>query len=318
MNHANPMVLLTGAFGNLGQRVLTKLKTKGYRVRAMDLDTPLNRKGAQNAAGNYDEVQWADIRKVDWSEALRGVSSIIHLAAIIPPLTDDAPALAEAVNVDASVRLIEALEQQVPPVPLVFASSVTVFGYPTTHTLKRAEDEPKPSDNYTRHKVAVEQRLSASTIPWTVVRIGASIDGNRTTGKAMVQRMFATHPDNPVEYVHPDDVATAAVNALDNPEALRRIFLLGGGKSCQVTQYDLLSASLDAMGIKLPKDMLGSEQFYTHWMDTAESQRVLQFQHHSFDDYRADLAGTLGRWRPLVKPFAPLVLWGLKRYLHSK
>jgi len=318
MNHTNSMVLLTGAFGNLGQRVLAKLKAKGHRVRAMDLDTPLNREGAANATGNYDEVQWADIRTVDWAQALQGISSTIHLAAILPPVTDAAPALAEAVNVGASVRLIEALEQQITPIPLVFASSVTVFGYPATHTPKRAEDEPKPSDNYTRHKVAVEQRLSSSPIPWTVVRIGVSVDGHRTASKPMVQRMFATAADNPVEYVHPDDVATAAVNALDNPEALRRIFLLGGGKSCQVTQYDLLSASLDAMGIRLPKDMLGNEQFYTHWMDTAESQRVLQFQHHTFDDYRADLAKTLGRWRPLVKPFAPLVLWGLKRYLRSK
>ena len=192
MNHANSMVLLTGAFGNLGQRVLAKLKAKGYRVRAMDLDTALNRKGAEIATGNYDEVQWADIRQVDWSQALQGVSSIIHLAAILPPTTDEAPALAEAVNVGASLRLIEALEQQPTSTPLVFASSVTVFGYPATPTLKRAEDEPKPSDNYTRHKVAVEQRLSASTIPWTVVRIGASVDGHRTTSKAMVQRMFAT------------------------------------------------------------------------------------------------------------------------------
>ncbi|MBK8103969.1 MAG: hypothetical protein IPK30_12130 [Cellvibrionales bacterium] len=32
------------------------------------------------------------------------------------------------------------------------------------------------------------------------------------------------------------------------------------------------------MGITLPRDMLGSDRYYTSWMDTAESQDILQFR----------------------------------------
>lgn len=131
----------------------------------------------------------------------------------------------------------------------------------------------------------------------------------------MTRRQFATSSDNPVEYVHPADVALAAVNALDNPEALRRIFLIGGGPNCRVTQYDLLSSPFAALGVTLPREMLGQGQFYTYWMDTQESESILRFQRHSFDDFRQDLRRTIGRWRPLAAPLASLVLWGLRRSL---
>jgi len=55
MSQPRASVLVTGAFGNLGRRVLAELKARGYRVVAMDLDTPANRKGERGAAGSYTQ-----------------------------------------------------------------------------------------------------------------------------------------------------------------------------------------------------------------------------------------------------------------------
>ena len=316
MSQSSPSVLVTGAFGNLGRRILSEPKSRGYRVAAMDLDTPANRQGESRAAGTFDTVCWGDIRHADWRTMLQGQQAVIHLAALLPPVSERVPALAEAVNLHATLRLIETLENRVEPVQLIFPSSVTVFGYPPGKGLKRVQDDVQPSDNYTRHKIAVEQRLASSLIPWSVLRIGVSVDGHiPKTEMAMTRRQFATAPDNPVEYVHPADVALAAVNALKNPEALGRIWLIGGGPSCRVTQYDLLSAPLAALGVALPIDMLGKGEFYTHWMDTEESQRVLRFQRHGFADFRQELNQTIGRWRFVARPLAPIILWGLRRSL---
>ena len=100
--------------------------------------------------------------------------------------------------------------------------------------------------------------------------------------------------------------------------ALVRFTTVRGGPSCRVTQHDLLSAPLVALGVGLPRDMLGDGQFYTHWMDTVESERVLRFQRHSFEDFRRELQQSIGRWRPLVQSFAPLVRWGLRRTLRGE
>lgn len=310
-------VLVTGAFGNLGQMVLAELKRRDFRVLAMDLDSPRNRQVAAQMTALCDEVAWGDLRSIDFKPLLQGCIAVIHLAAVLPPVTDNAPELAHDINVNATLRLIADIDSRVKKPLLIYPSSVTVFGYPEPATrLMRAEDSVEPSDNYTRHKVEVEQALAASQIPWSVLRVGVSVD-SRTLGadRSMMRKLFAVSPDNPLHYVHPRDVAVAMANAINNPRAQGRVLLLGGGEDCRVTQHQFLSAALNAMGIKLPREMLGSDRYYTSWMDTTESQEILQFQQHSFADYQADLRQRL-RWaRLLMKPFAPLVLWGMRRAL---
>lgn len=308
-------VLVTGALGRLGQLVIDTLRARGFRVLPMDLDTPANRKTARRL-GHAQDMLWGDIRKVEFAPLLPQVCAVVHLAALLPPVTESAPTLAEAVNLHATLRLIDALEACAAPPLLIYPSSVTVFGYPVDTRLKTVADAPKPSDNYTRQKVQVEQRLAQSAIPWCVLRVGVSVDA-RTLGteREMMRRLFAVSPDNPVEYVHPADVAEAIANCLDNPDALHRIWLIGGGPDCRVTQHAFLSAALDALGVTLPRDMLGSDAFYTHWMDTAESERVLRFQKRGFDSYRREMAQRLGWLRPLVRPLAPLVRWGMRKAL---
>ncbi len=310
-------VLVTGAFGNLGQMVVAELKQRDYRVLAMDLDNPRNRQVAAKMTALCDEVAWGDLRTLDFKPLLQGCVAVIHLAAVLPPVTDSAPELAHDINVKATLRLIADIESRVKKPLLIYPSSVTVFGYPEPATrLMRVEDSVAASDNYTHHKVEVEQALAASSIPWSVLRVGVSVD-SRTLGadRSMMRKLFAVSPDNPLHYVHPSDVAVAMVNAINNPRAQGKVLLLGGGEDCRVTQHQFLSAALNAMGINLPREMLGTNRYYTSWMDTTEAQEILQFQQHSFTDYQADLRQRL-RWvRCFAKPFAPLILWGMSRAL---
>jgi len=194
-----------------------------------------------------------------------------------------------------------------------------VFGYPEpAQKLMRTDDPVAPSDNYTRHKVQIERCLAASAIPWCVLRIGVSVD-SRTLGAdlSMLRRLFRVSPDNPLEYVHPRDVATAVANCIATPRAVGKIFLIGGGGDCRITQHQFLSAAINALGISLPRNMLGTERFYTSWMDTAEAQDILRFQKHSFADYQQDLRQRLRSLRWITAPLAPLVLWAMRRILRG-
>lgn len=310
-------ILVTGAFGNLGQMVLAELKQRGYSVLAMDLDNPANRKVAGRLKPLYDEVAWGDLRSIDFKPLLQGCLAVIHLAAVLPPVTDNAPALAHDINVKATLRLIADIDSRVNKPLLVYPSSVTVFGYPEPATRLMHPDDPvAPSDNYTRHKVEVESALAASSIPWAVLRVGVSVD-SRTLGAdlSMMRKLFAVNPDNPLHYVHPRDVATAMANAINNPRALNRILLLGGGADCRITQHQFISAAINALGIQLPRDMLGTDRYYTSWMDTTDSQDILQFQRHRFVDYQNDMRQRLRLVRWLTAPLAPLVLWIMRKLL---
>jgi len=84
-------ILLTGAFGNIGQNVLRLLLDVGYDVRCFDVETESNKKVYKTFArvrwqARKMEMVWGDISKPDHiKEAVQDVEAIIHLAAIIPP-----------------------------------------------------------------------------------------------------------------------------------------------------------------------------------------------------------------------------------------
>lgn len=127
-------VLLTGAFGNIGQHTLNFLVELGYEVRVFDIKTKDNIKTSKAYLDvpwieRRLEVRWGDIRNVDdISNAVEGVSAIIHLAAIIPPASEKNPELARAVNVEGTHNLVNAAKNLDPLPKLIFTSSVSVYG----------------------------------------------------------------------------------------------------------------------------------------------------------------------------------------------
>lgn len=312
-------VLVTGACGNLGQMVLKELAARKIPVLATDLDSPANRRVARDNPRLYRTLRWSDIRHARFFELIGNASAVIHLAALLPPATETAATLADAVNVGATLKLIETIEAMPQPPLLVFPSSVTVFGHPRAQAatvLKKADDAVCASDNYTRHKITVEQRLREGKLPYCILRVGVSVDARTLAAdSATLKKLLQVAPDNPLEYIHPIDVATAIVNCLGNDAAIGRTLLLGGGERCRITQHQFLDAALSAAGIALPRDSMGTDTYYTHWMDTAESNRILRFQQHAFDDYRAEMRARLRFVRPLLRPFAPLLRLLLRQWL---
>jgi UDP-glucose 4-epimerase len=115
-------VLLTGAFGNVGRYAIDALLEEGHAVVAFDLATPRSRKAAAGIDPRVSVV-WGDLTDpASVGPALDGVDAVVHLAALVPPLVDRAPALARRVNVDATRSLIALMERSPTARRLVFAS----------------------------------------------------------------------------------------------------------------------------------------------------------------------------------------------------
>ncbi len=323
-------VLLTGCFGNIGEKVVTKLLVKGYRVIGFDLDNPKNRKVAKGL-GSSLEIVWGDITdEVLVRKLVARADAVIHTAAMLPHLTEVMPALAERVNIGGTASIVGAIQDEKAKgknIHLVFTSSVSVHGL-------NSHDSPYPkkitaplqaADKYAASKIRCEELIDGSEISWTVVRIGACLDADSKVGDEDVKKglrvLFGVHPDCRIEYVHPLDVATAVVNAVDNPEAVGRKFFLGGGKHCQTTWHDFGAVTFVAMGLGLPpREYYSTGSYYTDWMDTGESQEILQFQKHTLDDYRREVAGKFKWIRPLLWLVSPLLrkyLFGMSPYIKS-
>jgi N-methylhydantoinase B/oxoprolinase/acetone carboxylase alpha subunit len=89
-----------------------------------------------------------------------------------------------------------------------------------------------------------------------------------------------------------------------------------------VTYRDYLTRLLAAMGIKpLPDKAFSDAEYVTDWVDTVESEALLRYQRHTFDDIAAAIAASLG-WRrrlvPLVEPFARRAMLKLSPYYRAR
>lgn len=309
------LVLVTGAFGNLGRTVVDHLVREGLRVRAFDLPAAARRRAA--ALPPEVEVCAGDItRAADVERAAAGVDAVAHLAALLPPLSERQPEVARRVNVAGTRLLVEALCRQRPGAPFVLASSCSVYGpAQAARGLAGAESPTEATDVYTETKLAAEELLRASDLSWVIFRLGAAIEGSAAATDPIVLRlMFEIDPEHPIELVHGEDVARAVARALAVPAAHRRVLPIGGGASCRLTQVQLLELSLGVVGVtNLPRKAFGRAPYYTSWLDTAESQRLLDYQRHDLAAIRRDLEARFGRWRPLLRVAAPLVRRGLLR-----
>jgi short-subunit dehydrogenase len=297
-------VLLTGAFGNIGTNTIEALRQQGHQVTAFDLPTKANIKSAKRFK-NKIKICWGDIRlRRDIAAALLGQDVVIHLAAIIPPDSERNPERAEEVNIGGTHNLLEAAKGRANPPKLIFSSSVSVFGCkfdcPPPRTV---EDSLEPSDNYSRHKIVCEEMIKSSGIRWAILRFPA-VPSLRSMGIDPI--MFEISLSTRIEFLHPKDAGLALANAVSSDDVWGKILLMGGGKEAQFEYCDYVGRTLESVGIgRLPSEAFGCRPFYTDWMDTSESQRILQYQHHTFDDYLLEFKANLGlkgHFIPLVRP----------------
>lgn len=307
-------VLLTGPFGTIGTRVLDELLSRQHEVTCFDLDTPVNRKVARRYDGRIRMV-WGDITQpASVAAAVAGQGAVIHLAAIIPMQSEMNPVLAEKVNVQGTQHVIDAIAAQASPPRLVFPSSISVHGFSNTRQPPCRVDTPMDArDHYAGHKIECEKRLRASRIPWVILRIGACTDAlNQKTADAgaMLRHTFTLDINTRIEYLHPRDAAIAMANALENPAVVGKTLFLGSGLSSQTTWLEFINIIPRAMGIgDLPASAFGREPYYTDWMDTAESQALLDFQHYGLDAYKQEVASQWRYLRYLVWPCRPMIRW---------
>lgn len=306
-------ILITGAFGNLGLMCVERALALGHEVCCIDVYSHENRRRA-DAYGHRVHVMFGDIRDVSMmADAVEGADGIIHHASVLPPLTETHSHMAWAVNVEGTRQLIRLAERESArsqrPIRFIFPSSVTVFGTPTLGEAPRTvEDAVAASDNYTDHKLQCEQMLRASSLLWSILRVGVSVDARTlSTDWHTFTSLLRVRENNPVEYVHPKDVAFAMCQALSAQDAIHKTLLIGGGPDCQITQAEFLGVAIQACGLTVDHRVFGQRAFYTHWMDTSESQHILQFQQHTFDHYQQEMAGALANVRRVLTPLRPMV-----------
>ena len=159
-----PVVLITGAGGEIGHSLVTRLGAEGVSLITIDLH-PLGPELVPLVARTFTGSV-TDTNLLDRLLAEFEVDLIFHLAALLSTRGEFTPVASHQVNVEGTLNMLEFAQRQGEshgrPVVFVYPSSVAAYGIPDLDTKMRAgrvrEDAfPRPKTMYGCNKLYCEQ-----------------------------------------------------------------------------------------------------------------------------------------------------------------
>jgi len=237
-------VLVTGANGYVGSRVVKALVEHGYYVRTLVRPTgspeKLKRLGV--------EVFLGDVRHVEGvSSAAEGMQIIVHMAAgmkgthefMVDSCVRGTQSVAEAALLQGVKRVI-------------YMSSLSVYDYAgqrngTEFTESSSlEAQPETRGAYSLGKRHAEDialsHLADNAVPWTILRpsliVGRGSDIFAPVGSKIGNKLVCLGSRRKrLPLVHVDDVAAAVLQVLQNPHTKGQVYVVSDSDTITVQSY---------------------------------------------------------------------------------
>ncbi len=228
-------VMVTGGNGLIGSRIVRKLLERGEDVMSFDLapprsNLPLHRHLADVPFYRGDITQLPQLLE---AAHIHQVDRIIHMAALLPPDTEDRPHFGMQVNIQGANNVFEAarwsgIER------VVYASSIAVYGVQETFGERplTEDDLTAPSNVYGMTKAANDFAAAKYRERYGLdlrgIRIGTVFGHGRTTGMTgIIGGLLLSRPalGLPVDLPFRSEEASPMIHAEDAAEIFVQVAL---------------------------------------------------------------------------------------------
>lgn len=259
-------LLVTGASGNMGSEVLKQNMETG-RVKGIVLlrKKPANEKLAAKLKkqwGDDIEIIFGDLsKKEDCIKAVEKADYVFHCAAVIPPVSDHNPKLAESTNYYGAVNLCEAIKENPRHDEIKFIEVGTVAEYGNRtyqHPWGRVGDPLLVSafDFYAVTKLRAERHIIESGLRyWVSLRQSGILYDNFMMNNMHDGLMFHTCWNTPIEWATARSSGLMAKNLIIGdmdgtlPDKFwRHVYNIGNGEAARVTGYETFQSGFGMMG----------------------------------------------------------------------
>jgi len=270
-------VAIVGGAGRLGKSLATGLRGRGHRVRVFDLPV-VDFSGLEDIEQIKGDV--TDAQAI--SSAVGGTNTVIHLAALMPLKSEADREFTWHVNVEGTRNVVDVISSLDPSIHLIFSSSVATYGDTTREQSPIGADCPQQAlDIYSETKIAAEQVIKTSPLPWTILRIA----GIAVPELLEPPQIWPFQQDQRVEFVNRDDVALAIANCVGNDAVRGKVLNIGGGPSWQMRGWQYVKGYYDIYELPLDEATFQENPGWFDWYDTEDSQRLLNYQQTSWQDF---------------------------------
>jgi nucleoside-diphosphate-sugar epimerase len=210
-------ILVTGATGKVGSRLIKRLSQRGDRVRALVRDS----KRAADLRGDRIELALGDLLEEDsLAAAARDMDAVVHCAAFFRGAT---PEQAHAVN-DGGTQHLANAARTASVKRFLFTSTGLVYG-PNGGRPAREDDPCAPMDAYPASKLAAERFLLAMEgLDVRVLRLPFVYGDGDPHIEEVIPMMRGFPPAQRMSIGHHADIAQAVARLLDAPSPAHRVY----------------------------------------------------------------------------------------------
>jgi nucleoside-diphosphate-sugar epimerase len=281
-------ILITGGAGSFGRQLASILHEKGHLLKIFDLES-CNYSFYKDWDNTFilpgDITQASSIKN-----AVKEVDMVFHLAAILPPASEIDKKRTFRVNVEGTRILLDVLGN-IPKTPdIIFTSSVSVYGDTSKEGQLIGQDHRvNPNDWYAESKAEAEQMLFSSNLPYVNLRISGVV----IPAFLDPPDPWAFQEDQKIELICLTDLTSAMASLAGNSDAIGKNFILAGGKSWQVKGKDYVQRWGEIMEIPYEEMNFPRQPGWLNWYDTDESQRLLNYQKTSIEDFYVQLSAAV-------------------------
>lgn len=266
-------VLVTGGAGAIGARIVANLMARGLSV--VSFDTEAEQPRLNELRGN-DKLTCigGDIRaESDMRAAVEahGVEHIIHMAALLAPVTEEEPALGMAVNITGTNNVLEAA-RQASIKRVVYPTSMGVYGDQSLYGDVAVDEDSEryPYNLYGYSKLINEEAAKAYTRNFGLdtrgLRIATVFAHGRVTGRSaagarIISCAAVGEPivsnvaaEQVTPFIYVDDVAESLVRLCFTEDLDRPIYVGGNIYTSIGNIIDIVRSYMPDCDIRFEKD----------------------------------------------------------------
>ena len=263
MSNKKPILLVTGGAGYVGSTLMRDALAEGYRVRCLDLLVY----GGKSIVGLWNHPDFdfikGDVRsKKDLEQALNGVDTIVHLAAIVGDLPcQAAPKSAYQINFQGT-RILADMAKKRGIKRFVYASTCSTYGVSDTFSPIEETNALNPVSLYAESKIDCEKYLLSlkdESFHPTMLRFGTAYGVSFRTRFDLLINSFAYEALNEEvivvfaakmwrPYVHVRDMGVIILNIIKSPESnVSGEIFNAGATSHNYTKEDIIKMFLEVL-----------------------------------------------------------------------
>ena len=243
-------ILITGASGFIGSFIVEEALKRGFETWAA-VRRSSSKEWLQDERIHFIELNLSSKEQLTDQLKPHQFDYVVHAAGVTKCLNKQD---FHRINTEGTKNLVDAfLELQMPLKRFVFISSLSIFGAireQQPYQEIRESDTPQPNTEYGRSKLAAEQYLATTTLPYIILR-PTGVYGPREKDYFIMAKSIKQHSDFAVGYKRQDitfvyvkDVVQAVFLALDKGDNGRKYFLSDGQVYQSTTFSNLIHEEL--------------------------------------------------------------------------